>query len=138
MLDRWVDALPDAAIIVRGGASKDVGLLLGRLQDIQERTGEVVQSVFVAVPQPGEEFASCVQRACDDGDVPHSKVMTTTAGTLRSAGFVLSHSIAGGQASNHYHVHFQEPVTESLAETFWHCFSDPMPRPQSPLGGMSP
>jgi hypothetical protein len=123
-----VPVLPDDAVVVRGGASRDPQGILDKIEDAIADGAGAVLSVF-CVAREGRDEASAILSACIGGDVPHKQILVTSAGALRQAGFGLEPDSSDGQPDCHHHVLFGGDLSIQRVEAFIACFDGPMPNP---------
>ncbi len=121
--------LGPTALVVRGGASRDVAAIVELIRDAVEDGDGPVLSVYCGNPEPGEAMPVTLQRICALADIPHSKVLFTTAGQLAAIDLTLESDTSDGQAPNHYHARFHLPVEESQVQDFIACLTGPIPNP---------
>lgn len=128
------EGIGEGALVVRGGVGRNVGDLLGAIEDaLTDGDGPVV-SVYCGWPaDSNESCASVVEAICREalvaGSLPHNKIQVAEASEVLALGVELVHDSSDGQASNHYHVTFQVPVTESQVQSFIEVFGEPILNP---------
>jgi hypothetical protein len=122
------DDLPEDALVVRGGTTRDPADVLEKVQDaIGDGDGPVL-SVYVDVQRPGESVEDCVRRICTEADIPHGKIQVSRMGRL-GAKFKIVRDVDPGQASCHHHVDFESDVNLGAAQEFIDSFDEPIPNP---------
>jgi hypothetical protein len=114
-------------LVVRGGVQRDPSGVLMRVQEaIEDGDGPVI-SVSVgtsAGPRP-----DALHRISKIGMIPHKQIQYSTVEALTAAGLQLVPEQGDGEAPNHYHVVFSQPLQLSQAQAFVECFVGPIPNP---------
>ncbi len=86
-------------------------------------------SVFAADPVPNHGEQEDLIGLCRSAQAPWTKVQVTTVQTLADAGYVLVDERDESEADCHFHVYFPRNVSESDAQRFIDCFSQPIANP---------
>jgi hypothetical protein len=119
---------PDA-LVVRGGTSRDVETLKGKVNETIEDGDGAVISVFCDASRTEDTEGMSLHELCAESEVPHTKVQVTTAARLREHGFEPILDISDGQRFTHHHIELAEPVQESTLRAFIDCFDEPVANP---------
>ncbi len=127
-----MEELGPGTLVVRGGISRDADDLVEKLEDAIEDGYGPVLSVNCGEPEPGESFTETLHRICSTGGLPHGSVQVAPYERLEELGIPLTSDTSDGQAENHYHARFGEPVEKSQVEDFIACFDGPI---LNPTGG---
>ncbi|GAA1909515.1 hypothetical protein GCM10009737_08500 [Nocardioides lentus] len=120
---------PCTAIVVRGGAHKDVAAVVTRLRRIEGLGAPGKMSVGAADVVPPADESEVLHAICEDYPMVHKQVQVASLDALQEAGYDLLDERSGDEAECHYHIAFPEPVQESDVEAWFACFSDPVPNP---------
>ena len=116
--------------MVRGGQKREVGLILDEIRANVELGDGPVLSVCVGEQQADETFIEAVYRISEVGRLPYSKVQVSQAAAyLYAVGVDLVPETSDGQAMNHHHVVFQEPLESAQIMAYIRCFDEPIPNP---------
>jgi len=127
--DQSVQAESGDALVARGGVQRDPAVILEAVEDNLYSRNKAVLSVCCNDRAPGETAADWQARIVRTGRLKNGQIQWTTLGALRECGFSVVWEVDDGEAPNHHHVYFQEPVTESQVRAFVECFSEPQPNP---------
>ena len=101
------------------------------LEDAIEDGDGPVLSVFAEPKAPGESVESVTERICRTADLPHSRILVSSAPRLASAQLHIVRSIDDGEAVNHHHVVFREPLDPVQIQAYVQCWDAPRPNPTS-------
>lgn len=121
--------LPDWAVVVRGGVATP-RLVGGAITKNHIQRGTYSASVWCFPAFYAEEIVRMV-RALNPGDLPHTKMQTSTAGRLRGLGLSLERTMP--EKHGHYSVTFPSAPATTDIEAFIQVFSPPQRTP--PQGG---
>jgi hypothetical protein len=121
-----------SALVVRGGSTRDAAAVRETLEDAIADGDGAVLSVNVDQELPGEALVETLYRICEVAGTPHSKIQVSYAQVLQAAGVQLVPFRAEGEAENHYHAVFREPLELDQIEAFIRCFDVPI---DNPTGG---
>lgn len=122
-------ALHPDALVVRGGTSRDVGVLRTKVDEAIEDGDGAVISVFCDSKRNDAEPGMSLHELCAESEVVHTKVQVTTVSKLREQGFEPILDVSGGQRFTHHHVVLAEPMQESELQAFIDCFDEPVANP---------
>jgi hypothetical protein len=124
-------ALSDAGMVVRGGSTRDPGVLRGKiLEAIADGDGPVL-SVWCDDAREGESREALLLRLCsqENGDLPYPRVQVGTAAAVRQAVDELVQYSDEGEPITHYHAVFAPEVASSQVEAFIQALGEPEPNP---------
>lgn len=127
--DQLVQAESGDALVARGGVNRDAAEILEAVLDVLYDSNKPVLSVCCSDREPDETYEGWQERICRAGRLKNGKIQWSTLGQLRALGLPVVWEAGDGEAPNHHHVYFQEPVTESQVRAFVECFSEPQPNP---------
>jgi len=95
---------------------------------VAEGEGPVL-SVYAEAQRPGELMTVAVERICRIADLPHRQVLVTSVACLREIGVDVVPSIDAGEAVNHHHVVFAEPLAAEQVAEYVKAWNEPVPNP---------
>jgi hypothetical protein len=107
-------ALPDSAIVVRGGRLDPDRLLARAVRDRRDDDVSVL-SVWCGVKADDETVDDVLRRLVEEAPIPHGQLNVTTAGALREAGFELR---AAPPPDCHYDLELGTVLDSNSIDTF--------------------